>query len=58
MLHKAWSGIEEVPYRFWRSSVKFQGHMDKKSSILTQIRHFRTVTGVQSLDQNSISGEN
>ena len=26
MLHKAWSTIEEVPYCFWRSSVKFQGH--------------------------------
>ena len=25
MLHKAWSSIEEVPYCFWRSSVKFQG---------------------------------
>ena len=26
MLHKAWSCIEEVPYCFWRSSVKYQGH--------------------------------
>ena len=26
ILHKAWSSIEEVPYCFWRSSVKFQGH--------------------------------
>ena len=26
MLHKAWRGIEEVRYCFWRSSVKFQGH--------------------------------
>ena len=26
MIHKAWSSIEEVPYCFWRSSVKFQGH--------------------------------
>ena len=26
MLHKAWSSIDEVPYCFWRSSVKFQGH--------------------------------
>ena len=26
MMHKAWSSIEEVPYRFSRSSVKFQGH--------------------------------
>ena len=27
MMHKALSGIEEVPYRFSRSSIKFQGHM-------------------------------
>ena len=26
MMHKAWSSIEEVPYCFWRSSVKYQGH--------------------------------
>ena len=26
MLHKAWSSIKEVPYCFWRSSIKFQGH--------------------------------
>ena len=26
MMHKAWSNIEEVPYRFSRSSIKFQGH--------------------------------
>ena len=26
MMHKAWSSIEEVPYYFSRSSVKFQGH--------------------------------
>ena len=25
-MYKAWSGIEEVPYCFSRSSVKFQGH--------------------------------
>ena len=31
MLHKAWSSIEEVPYCFWRSSVKFQGHSAKKN---------------------------
>ena len=100
MMNKAWSSIEEVPYCFSRSSVKFQGHTAlkivefdpnwaypdcnsswnspmatkwctklevawkrcpivfqghpsnckvtrlKKSSILTQIRHFRTVTPV------------
>ena len=30
MLHKSSSSIEEVPYCFWRSFVKFQGHMAKK----------------------------
>ena len=25
MMHKAWSSIEEVPYCFWRSYIKFQG---------------------------------
>ena len=27
MLIKTWSSIEEVPFCFWRSSVKFIGHM-------------------------------
>ena len=26
MMHKAWTRIEEVPYCFWRSYIKFQGH--------------------------------
>ena len=26
MMHKAWSRIEEVPYSFSRSYIKFQGH--------------------------------
>ena len=30
MMHKAWSCIEEAPYCFSRSSVKFQGHTAKK----------------------------
>ena len=30
MMHRAWSSIEEVPYCFWRSSVKFQGHIALK----------------------------
>ena len=46
MLHKAWSSIEEVPYCFSRSSIKFQGLGEKKLSILTQIRRFQTVTPV------------
>ena len=31
MMHKAWSNIEEVPYCFSRSSVKFQGHTALKT---------------------------
>ena len=30
MMHKAWSSIEEVPYCFSRSYVKFKGHMALK----------------------------
>ena len=30
MMHKAWSHLEEVPYFFSRSSVKFQGHTGQK----------------------------
>ena len=29
-MHKAWSSIEDVPYCFSRSSVKFQGHIALK----------------------------
>ena len=38
--------IEEVPYCFRRLSCKFQGHKGQKTSILTQIERFRTVTPV------------
>ena len=47
MMHKAWSSIEEVPYCFSRLSIKFQGNMGQKRSILTQIGRFRTVTPVR-----------
>ena len=30
MKHNAWSSIEEMPYCFWGSSVKFLGHTAKK----------------------------
>ena len=30
MMHKAWCYLEEVPYCFSRSSLKFQGHTAKK----------------------------
>ena len=31
LMHKAWFIIEEVPYCFSRSSVKFEGHTAKKN---------------------------
>ena len=42
MMHEAWSNIEEVPDRFSRSFVKFQGHTGQKMPILTRIERFRT----------------
>ena len=30
MMHYAWKDIEEMPYCFWRSFVKFQGHRRQK----------------------------
>ena len=46
MMHTFWCCLAEVPYCFSRPSVKFQGHMAKKSLIFTQIGRFRTVTPV------------
>ena len=46
MMHKAWSNREEVPYCFWRSSVKFQGHKAKKIIAFDQIKRFPTVAPV------------
>ena len=40
MMHKAWSTIEEVPYCFSSSSVKFQGHMALKSAEFDPIGRF------------------
>ena len=31
IMHKAWYGLEEVPYSFPRLSIKFQGHMAKNN---------------------------
>ena len=45
MRHKAWFCLEEVTH-FSRSTVKFQGHMAEKLSILNQIGRFQTVTPV------------
>ena len=46
MMIKSWSSIEEVPYCFSRSFVKFQGHKGQISLILSGIERFRTVTPV------------
>ena len=45
-MHKAWSSIEEVPYCFSRSSVKFEVTRDKKIINFDPIGRFRTVTPV------------
>ena len=45
IMHKAWRGIEEVPYCFSRSFVKFKGHTGKKKVDLALIWVF--------LDDNS-----
>ena len=37
MIHKAWSSIEEVPYCFFWSSIKFQGHKGWKIDDLNPI---------------------
>ena len=47
---KSWSSIEEVPYSFSRSSIKFQGHKGQMSLILSRIERFRTVTPFEFTD--------
>ena len=37
MMHKAWRSIEEVPYCFLRSSIKFRGHTGGKIDDLNPI---------------------
>ena len=37
MIHRAWGSIEEVPYGFSRSSIKFQGHTGRKIDDLIPI---------------------
>ena len=46
MMHEASSNIEEVPFCFSRPSIKFQGHMGQKKTILVQIERFQTTTEV------------
>ena len=33
MMHKTWCNVEEVPYNFSRSPIKFYGHMAEKTMI-------------------------
>ena len=40
MMHKAWRSIEEVPYFFSRSSIKFHGHTGEKIDDLNPIRDY------------------
>ena len=51
MVHKAWRGTEEVPYCFSMSSIKFEGHMDRKiddfNPILSKIT--KLVAAIKSL---------
>ena len=46
MMHKAWRSLEQAPYCFSRSFVKFKVTWDKNSLILNRIGRFRTVTPV------------
>ena len=46
MMLKVWSSIEEVPYFFHDHLSNFKVTRDKKSSLLTQIERFLTVTPV------------
>ena len=51
MMHKAWHCIEEVPYWFSRSSIKFSGHMGRKINDLNPIlcEITRPVAAIKSL---------
>ena len=41
MMHKAWRSIEEVPYCFSRSSIKFHGHTGGKIYDLNPIWDYK-----------------
>ena len=51
MMRNAWCSIEEVPYYFSRSSIKFQGYMGKKIDNLNPIlsKITRQVAAIKSL---------
>ena len=44
MMHKAWSGTEEVPYCFSSSSIRFQGHTGRQIIDLVPVfERFRAI---------------
>ena len=51
MLHKAWYSIEELPYYFFSSSIKFPGHMGPKINDLNPIlsKNTRPVAAIKIL---------
>ena len=51
MMHKAWRSTEGMPFCYFRSSIKFEGYMGKKSTILFPIlsKITRPVTAIKSL---------
>ena len=48
MMHKAWRSIEEVPYCFSGSSIKFHGHAGGKLTIWIQLETTRPVAAIKS----------
>ena len=50
MMHKAWCNVEEVPYNFSRSSIKFQGHRLKNRRLESNLSNItRPVAAIKSL---------
>ena len=49
MMHKDWHSIEEVPYCFFRSSIKFPGHMDVNDLNPILSENTRPVAAIKSL---------
>ena len=51
IMDKAWHSVEEVPYGFWYSSIKFQGNMGLKNKRLQSnwSKIIRPVTAIKSL---------
>ena len=49
MMHKAWRGIEEMPYSFSRSSIQFYGHTGQKIASVASILMFKVIRPVTAL---------